>query len=175
MIPRGSRSRQSREIPSDGHDPRRRILSVNKTKPYLALALALSVSARLLSQPAIPTSGKLEGIRNLETTLRILQVDVITAAPAALSVDITTRAESRAFYNAIFSASEGVPSGWTGSLSGTPGTSATGTAGTTTTAFQAALASIAAICKRRDLRACSDKIAIMQEVLLHTGVTRFWA
>jgi 5-methylcytosine-specific restriction enzyme B len=47
--------------------------------------------------------------------------------------------------------------------------------GEQTTAFQAALASIAAICKRRDLRACSDKIAIMQEVLLHTGVTRFWA
>ncbi len=53
-------------------------------------------------------------------------------------MNISTRAQARAFYNAIFQLSDGISSGWTGSLSGTPGGPATGSAGTTSAAFQAA-------------------------------------
>ncbi len=59
--------------------------------------------------------------------------------PPQLAVNLTTRAESRAFFRAVYSASNGVPLGWTGSLSGTPG-NATGNAGATSAAFQAATA-----------------------------------
>ncbi len=65
--------------------------------------------------------------------------NVVTPAPAALSVATSDRRQSRAFFNAVFSASEGVPIDWTGALSGTPGTSATGTAGTTSDAFKSAV------------------------------------
>jgi hypothetical protein len=80
-----------------------------------------------------------EWLRELEGATSGLHANVITAAPAALSVALTSRAQSRAFFNAIFGLSDGVPSGWTGSLSGTPGGPATGVAGTTTAAFQAAV------------------------------------
>jgi hypothetical protein len=65
--------------------------------------------------------------------------EAITPAPAGLSVTTTDRQQSRAFFNAVFSASDGVPIDWTGSLSGTPGSSATGSAGTTSAAFKDAV------------------------------------
>ena len=68
-----------------------------------------------------------------------LHANAVTPAPASLSVTTTDRRQSRAFFNAIYGASENVPIDWTGSLSGTPGTSATGAAGTTADAYKAAV------------------------------------
>jgi hypothetical protein len=65
--------------------------------------------------------------------------EAVTPPPAGLSVTTTDRRQSRAFFNAVFSASDGVAIDWTGSLSGTPGTSAAGTAGTTSDAYKAAV------------------------------------
>lgn len=50
-----------------------------------------------------------------------------------------TRAESRAFYRAVFFTDVNEPIQWTGSISGTPGTSATGTPGTTAAGFKEAV------------------------------------
>jgi hypothetical protein len=111
----------------------------NFLRPAALAALALSVLAvRMPAQPVAPTPDQLEWLRKLTTERDTRHPEVITQAPAALSVDISDRANVRAFYNAIFGLSEGIPSGWTGTLSGTPGTSATGSAGTTSAAFHAA-------------------------------------
>ena len=104
------------------------------------LAGALALALRLSAQPVIPDSRTLEGLRNLEEVNRSFRADVVTPAPAPLSVNLTTRAQARAFFNAVYAASENIPSGWTGSLSGTPGTGpVTGTPGATSAAFQAAV------------------------------------
>ena len=55
--------------------------------------------------------------------------EVLAQPTGGLSVDVSQREQSRLFYNTIYQASEGVPSGWTGSLS-------SGTPGTTTQAFR---------------------------------------
>jgi len=90
----------------------------------------------MAAQPVAPTPDELKALSAQQGQRR---ADLIVPAPAALSVDITTRAEARAFYNAIYGLSEGIPSGWTGSLSGTPGVSVTNSSvGTTSAAFQAA-------------------------------------
>src|SRR5271167_1186071 len=107
-VSNGLRSQLHRGRLCGEHGPRPRPMSLIKTRPFIAFILATAVCARLSAQPAPPGSGKLEEMRNRELATRLLQPNVITAAPAALSVAITTRAESRAFYNAIFSASEGV-------------------------------------------------------------------
>ncbi|MGA2693559.1 MAG: hypothetical protein ABSF76_14440, partial [Opitutaceae bacterium] len=86
------------------------------------LAWALALALRLSAQPVIPDSRTLEGLRTLEEVNRSFRADVVTPAPAPLSVTLTTRAQARAFFNAVYAASESIPSGWTGSLSGTPGT-----------------------------------------------------
>jgi hypothetical protein len=65
--------------------------------------------------------------------------EAVMPPPAGLSVTTTDRQQSRAFFNAVFGASDGVPIDWTGSLSGTPGSSATGSAGTTSDAYKAAV------------------------------------
>ena len=104
------------------------------------LAWALALALRLSAQPVIPDSRTLEGLRTLEEVNRSFRADVVTPAPAPLSVTLTTRAQARAFFNAVYAASENIPSGWTGSLSGTPGTGpVTGTPGATSAAFQAAV------------------------------------
>lgn len=54
-------------------------------------------------------------------------------------VNPATRAESRAFYRAVFFSGVSEPIQWTGSISGTPGTSATGTPGTTAVAYKEAV------------------------------------
>jgi hypothetical protein len=120
-------------------DDRRHSLQGHRGFPFfrflLLSALALQFQAgRLSAQPRAPTPEQVKALR-----ANRLHSDAVNSAPAALSVEITSRAESRAFYNSIYLASENVPSGWTGTLSGTPGTSATGTAGTTSAAFQSAV------------------------------------
>lgn len=54
-------------------------------------------------------------------------------ASGGLSIDPKQREQARVFYNAVYQASDAVPSGWTGSV-------ANGLAGTTTSAFQDATA-----------------------------------
>jgi hypothetical protein len=99
--------------------------------------LALAFFARpLAAQPTAPTPDQLEWLHSRQTAER--HAELVTPAPAQLSVTITSRAEARAFYNAIYPLSENVPSGWTGTLSGTPATAATGTPGATSAAFQSA-------------------------------------
>jgi len=105
--------------------------------------LGLTVGVRLSAQPLNPDFRTVEALRNLEETNRALVaegVPLLTPAPAPLSIDPANRANARAFFNAVYAASENIPSGWTGSLSGTPGTGpVTGTPGTTSAAFQAAV------------------------------------
>lgn len=55
----------------------------------------------------------------------------LRAQPTALSVNVGSREEVRQFYRAVYSASENVPMGWTGSY-------ATGNAGNTSSAFKEA-------------------------------------
>jgi hypothetical protein len=106
----------------------------------VAAAVALSLPAgRLAAQPAAPTPRQVEWLRSLEHPADGRQAEIVVPAQAALSVSIGTRAEARTFFNAIYTASENIPSGWTGTLAGTPGISATGTAGTTSPAYQAAV------------------------------------
>jgi hypothetical protein len=103
--------------------------------PSVVLALAF-FAGHLAAQPTAPTPDQLEWLRSRETNG--LHAELVTPAPIPLSVAITSRAQARAFYNAIYPLSENIPSGWTGTLSGTPGTDATGTPGATSAAFQAA-------------------------------------
>ena len=105
----------------------------------LIWAAALLVGGRVAAQPPAPSPADVQYLRQREAEIERLHPNLVIQAPAALSVNISTRAQARAFYNAIFQLSDGVASGWTGSLSGTPGTGpVSGTAGTTSAAFQAA-------------------------------------
>ena len=63
------------------------------------VALALH-GQRLAAQPPAPTPGQVRSLR--EKRLHA----AVVAAPAGLSVDITNRAESRAFFNAVYLASK---------------------------------------------------------------------
>ena len=68
--------------------------------------------------------------RSLFTLVALAQFAV--GAQAQLSLDTSSREQSRVFYNALYPASENVSLGWTGSM-------ATGNAGTTSSAFKQAV------------------------------------
>jgi hypothetical protein len=104
----------------------------------LIWAAAILATAPVAAQPPAPSPEDVQYLRQREAEIERLHPDLVISAPVALAVNISTRAQARAFYNAIFQLSDGVPSGWTGNLSGTPGGPASGTAGTTSAAFQAA-------------------------------------
>ena len=104
-------------------------------RPHLLtrlLLLAGSLAGVLGAQPAAPTPAEVAAMQRREALSRS-RVMADTVAEAMV-VNPQTRAESRAFYRAVFFAGVSAPSEWTGSLTGTPGTSATGTPGTTATA-----------------------------------------
>jgi hypothetical protein len=105
----------------------------------LALLAILVPTGRLAAQPPAPAPEQVQWLRTRGHPANTLHAEVVVQAPSALSVDLTTRAQARAFFNAIYTASDGIPSGWTGNLSGTPGVSASGTAGDTSAAFKAAV------------------------------------
>ena len=101
------------------------------------LLLAGSLVGVLGAQPAAPTPAEVAAMQRREALSRSRAMADTVAE--AMVVNPQTRAESRAFYRAVFFAGVSAPSEWTGSLTGTPGTSATGTPGTTATAFKEAV------------------------------------
>jgi len=121
--------------------PRHRCtLRRNRIHAFLLAAIALPLApGRLEAQPTAPTPQQVEWLKTHGHAGDGLHAELVIPAPVALSVDISTRAQARAFFNAVYTPSQNVPSGWTGTLSGTPGTSATGSAGTTSAAYQAAV------------------------------------
>jgi hypothetical protein len=110
-----------------------------KTSGFLVAAAAalLSTTQAQVAKPVDP-AGNPPPPRFPEQPVGV-HPEAVTPAPAGLSVTTSNRQQSRAFFNAIFSASDGVPIDWTGSLSGTPGSSATGSAGTTSAAYKDAV------------------------------------
>ncbi|MFA5265919.1 MAG: CAP domain-containing protein [Opitutaceae bacterium] len=101
---------------------------------YLALA---GFFCHLIAQPAPPTEAQIQWMRSIESQVQVRRSVAADVVP--FSVNLTSRAEARAFTNAIYPVSDNVPIGWTGTLSGTPGVSATGQAGTTSSAFKDAV------------------------------------
>src|SRR5262245_24058067 len=68
----------------------------------------------------------------LRLSLLVLPVCLARAQSSALSVNLSSREESRMFYRTIFNASENVPMTWTGDY-------ASGSAGNTSAAFKEAV------------------------------------
>lgn len=100
------------------------------------LTLGLAIPA--LAQPVAPSPEDLQQLRADLIRRSATSLRAATTVPA-LTVDISTRAESRAFFRTLYGLSDNIPIQWTGSLTGTPGSSATGTAGTTAAAFKDAV------------------------------------
>ncbi len=100
------------------------------------LTFAHAITA--LAQPVAPSPEELQLLRSELATRSASALRAATAQPT-LSVNLGTRAEARAFFNAIYGLSDNVPIQWTGSLTGTPGTSASGTPGTTAATFKDAV------------------------------------
>lgn len=92
-----------------------------------SLLLALFTVGSLHSQPVAPSPAEVQSLRAASAHhLRAAAEDT------PWTVDPASREESRQFYRTFYGLSEGVPSGWTGSI-------ATGNAGTTTDAFKDAV------------------------------------
>ena len=99
-------------------------------------AFAASALSAVFAQPTTPTPEMVEQMRGMESSSRRFEP---RGAGEPMVVNPATRAESRAFYRAVFFSGVSEPIQWTGAISGTPGTSATGTPGTTAAAFKDAV------------------------------------
>jgi len=128
--------------PSICHRSRVRQIPFIRTVPIAVMFVAVAVTLRLAAQPQAPTPEQVDWLRSLEGGGNGRGPRVVTPAPAGLSVN-TNRAQARDFYNSIYNASNNIPIGWTGSLTGTnvgmANATAQGTPGTTSAAFQSAV------------------------------------
>lgn len=98
----------------------------------------LPMSTGLYSQPTAPTAEQNAALREW-LTLERMQAErpAVAEEPApVLSFDLTSRSLARAYYRAIYNASEGARTGWTGTIGGLPGVNVTGSPGTTSAEFK---------------------------------------
>ncbi|OIR13383.1 immunoglobulin I-set domain protein [mine drainage metagenome] len=130
----------SRKSAPGGARPTHRRAAITRAGIFgvLLWLLAFVLATPVLAQPVAPSPEDLQQLRAdlLRRSATSLQAAIATPT---LSVDLSTRAEARAFFRTLYGLSDNIPIQWTGSLTGTPGTSATGTPGTTAAAFKDAV------------------------------------
>jgi hypothetical protein len=142
----------------------------------LPFAALVCHAVPVIAQPVAPTPAEIAALHAAS------QIDPRRAADSApLTVNIASREEVRQFYRAIYSASENVPMGWTGSYT-------TGAAGDTAAAFKEAtrlrvnffraLAGLpASIVLNTTFSTKDQQAALMMSAnntLQHTGIPTTW-
>lgn len=112
-------------------------------RPLIPLLLGLMpIAGSFLSAqpaaPAAPTADQAAACRALLDAERAATGRASAAAEPAsgLVFDLASRSTARAYYRAIYNASEGARIAWTGTIGGLPGVNATGTPGTTAAEFK---------------------------------------
>ena len=110
---------------------------ISRCHPWQRLLLPLGLSSLTAAGPlAAQPPARLGPAPTAPPHVAKAQTAVVTkdsSTSTGLSVDISTRLQSLAFYQAIYQSSENVPSGWTGNL-------ASDVPGTTSQAFRDAIA-----------------------------------
>jgi cyclophilin family peptidyl-prolyl cis-trans isomerase len=104
---------------------------------FAATLLTATIGVNVaLAPPRYPDPATTAVLRKQEQALRDPRV---AADVAGFSVNPSSRVESRAFFRAVYNASENASMQWTGSLSGTAVVSVTGTPGDTAAAYKEAV------------------------------------
>ena len=102
--------------------------------PAFLLLSSVALQAALQPTPWQPADVQLDQVltRSASESTLSFQIKAIAAPTSALTLDTSSRRASRNFYNAIYPVSDGIDSGWNGSI-------ANGIPGTTTQEFQDAI------------------------------------